>query len=83
MKAAPTLSNDAAILGDFSVPAKIAASVKTPTLVLGGEKSPLPLRNAVKKLAETIPLSELRFLQGQKHDVSAKAIVPVLVEYFK
>lgn len=80
---AHTLPYDAAIMSGFSLPASIAASVTIPTLVVGGEKSVVTLRNAVKQVAENIPNAESTFLKGQAHDVSAKAIVPVLINYFK
>jgi pimeloyl-ACP methyl ester carboxylesterase len=80
---AHTLPYDAATLGGFAIPLKMAATVTTPTLVVGGEKSPISLRNAVQKLADAIPGSERMTLKGQTHNVSAKAIVPVLKDYFK
>ncbi|HXB12713.1 MAG TPA: alpha/beta hydrolase [Bacteroidia bacterium] len=80
---AHTLPYDAAILGDFTIPVVMAATVITPALVVGGEKSPIGLRNAVIKLAEAMPNAKQKLLKGQNHNVSAKAIVPVLVEYFK
>ncbi len=80
---AHTLPYDAAILQGFTIPTKMAATVTTPTLVAGGEKSPVSLRNAVQKLADAIPGSQRIMLKGQTHNVSAKAIVPVLIDYFK
>jgi pimeloyl-ACP methyl ester carboxylesterase len=80
---AHTLPHDAAVMGDFLIPTAMAKSVTTPTLVAGGEKSPISLRNAVKKLAEAIPTATIKMLEGQDHRISAKAIVPVLEEYFK
>ncbi len=80
---AHTLPYDAAVMRDYTIPAQLAASVDTPTLVAGGEKSPIQLRNSVQKLAEAIPNSELQILKGQNHNVSAGAIVPVMMEYFK
>ena len=52
-------------------------------MVAGGEKSPISLRNAVKKLAEVMPTATIKMLPGQDHRISAKAIVPVMIEYFK
>lgn len=80
---AHTLPYDAAIMEGFTLPVKMAASVTTPTLVMSGEKSPIALRNAAQEIAEAIPNAQRKILIGQKHNVSAKAIVPVLVEYFK
>ncbi len=79
---AHTLPYDAAIMGDFSLPAKRAASVKTPTLVGGGEKSPASMKNAVKQLAEAIPGSELKMFKGQTHNISVKVLAPALIDFF-
>jgi pimeloyl-ACP methyl ester carboxylesterase len=80
---AHTLPYDAAILQGFTIPTQMAATITTPTLVVGGEKSPISLRNAVEKLAKAIPRSQRMVLKGQNHNVAPKAIVPVLEEYFK
>ncbi len=79
---AHTLPYDAAVMGDFSLPTERAASVKIPTLVGGGEKSPASMQNAVKKLAEAIPGSELKMFKGQTHNISMKVFAPALIEFF-
>jgi pimeloyl-ACP methyl ester carboxylesterase len=79
---AHTLPYDAAVLGDFSLPKERAASVAVPTLVIGGEKSPVELRSAVSAVAEAVPGAKLRMLKGQTHNVSVKVLAPVLVEFF-
>lgn len=79
---ANTLPYDAAIMGDFSLPTGRAASVATPTLVVGGEKSDSRLRHAVRELADVLPNGQLRVLEGQSHNVSMKALAPVLTEFF-
>ena len=79
---AHTLPYDAAILGDFSVSSKRPDSVRVPTLVIGGEKSPGELRSAVSAVADAIPGAALRMLKGQTHNVSVKALAPVLTEFF-
>jgi pimeloyl-ACP methyl ester carboxylesterase len=80
---AHTLPYDAAIMGDFSLPAKRAAAVKIPTLVGGGEKSPSSMQNAVKQLAEAIPDGNLKMFKGQTHNISVKVLAPALIEFFK
>jgi len=80
---AHTLPYDVAIMGDYSFPEKKAASVKTPTLISGGDKSPATLQKAVKKLSEVMPNSELKMLKRQTHNVEGKAIAPVLIEFFE
>ncbi|MDB4904665.1 MAG: alpha/beta hydrolase [Mucilaginibacter sp.] len=79
---AHTLPYDAAIMGDLSLPTQRAASVKIPTLVGGGEKSPSSMQNAVKQLADAIPNSELKMFKGQTHNIDVKVLAPALVEFF-
>ncbi|HEV8263540.1 MAG TPA: alpha/beta hydrolase [Gemmatimonadales bacterium] len=79
---APSLPYDSAIMGDFSLPARRAASLTMPTLVLSGGKSMPVLRDAARELAKVIPGAELRTLPGQTHNVSAEALAPVLREFF-
>jgi pimeloyl-ACP methyl ester carboxylesterase len=79
---AHTLPYDATIMGDFSLPVKRAASVKVPTLVGGGEKSPASMQNAVKQLAGAITNSELKMFKGQTHNISVKVLAPALIEFF-
>jgi len=80
---AHTLPYDAAVLGDFSLPRERAASVTVPTLVIGGEKSPMELRSAVTDVADAIPGAKRQMLKGQTHNVSVKVLAPVLVEFFR
>jgi pimeloyl-ACP methyl ester carboxylesterase len=80
---AHTLPNDAAVMGDFSLPVEKAASVKVPTLVGGGEKSPASMQNSVRQLAASIPNSELKTFKGQTHNIAMKAFAPALIEFFK
>jgi pimeloyl-ACP methyl ester carboxylesterase len=79
---AHTLPYDAAVLGDFSLPKGRAASVAVPTLVMGGEKSPVELRGAVDAVAQAIPGAKLQMLKGQTHNVDVKVLAPVLVDFF-
>jgi pimeloyl-ACP methyl ester carboxylesterase len=57
------------------------ASVTCPTLVVHGSRSPSSLQSGSRALAAVLPNAELRMLPGQNHNVSAKAIVPVLGEF--
>jgi len=79
---AHTLPYDAAIVGDCSLPEKNASSVKIQTLVSGGDKSPATMQQAVRKLSEVMPNGQLKMLKGQTHNVSEKAITPVLIDFF-
>lgn len=80
---ANTLPYDAAVMGDYSLPAERIASVAVPTLVIGGEKSDERLRHAVRATADALPNGRHRMLEGQNHNVSMEALAPVLAEYFK
>ena len=80
---AHTLAYDVAILGNFSLPVDMASKINLPVIVIGGEKSPLKLRNAVKKVGQTISNAETSWLKGQTHNVSMKMLAPVLINYFK
>jgi len=79
---AHTLPYDVAILGDFSLPRERAASVKTSTLISGGDKSPASMQQAMKELSEVMPVGQLKMLKGQTHNVAGKAIAPVMIEFF-
>jgi pimeloyl-ACP methyl ester carboxylesterase len=83
---AHTLPYDWAVMGDTMGGRPLAASewasVRQPTLVLSGEKSPAQLRKAAQALAEVLPSAEHRPLRRQSHNVSMKALAPVLAEFF-
>jgi len=79
---ANSLPYDAAIMGDGSVPAREAAAVAAPVLVIGGEKSPQPLRDAARAAADAMPTARRHVLKGQNHNVSVKILAPVLQEFF-
>lgn len=75
------LPYDSAVMGDFSLPARRAAAVTAPTLVIGGEKSPAVLRRAVQAVAEAVPGARRQMLKGQSHNVAMKVLAPVLVGF--
>ncbi len=79
---ANSLPYDSAIMGDFSLPTKRAASLTMPALVICGEKTMPVLREAALRLSEVIPGAQLRTLPGQTHNVAAAALAPVLQEFF-
>src|SRR6266536_2535737 len=84
---AHTLPYDWAALGDHNMygePLRPAewASVTVPTLVVFGSKSPAELQKGSRALAQLLPNAELRELHGQTHNVSMKALAPVLAEFF-
>jgi pimeloyl-ACP methyl ester carboxylesterase len=79
---AHTLAYDATIMGDYALPTRQAASVKTPTLVIAGGSDFPWMRDTAKGLANIIPGAQTRFLEGQGHDVAPNVLAPVLVEFF-
>ncbi|TWO70869.1 alpha/beta hydrolase [Caenimonas sedimenti] len=84
---APTLAYDNAVLGkDRSVPVAIAARVQAATLVMDGSASagPMPfMRATADTLAKAIPGAQRQVVEGQAHDVDAKVLAPILLEFFQ
>lgn len=60
---------------------RMMASIKAPTLMLVGGKSPGWMFHAVQTFADNIPGAAHRVLPGQNHNAAATAIAPVLVEF--
>jgi pimeloyl-ACP methyl ester carboxylesterase len=86
---AHTLPYDFAVLGDTQsggpLPAELReklASITIPTLALAGGKSPEWMHHASKKVVETVALGSFRVVPGQDHNVSARAMAPVLTDFF-
>jgi pimeloyl-ACP methyl ester carboxylesterase len=83
---APTLPYDIAIVQDHQrgTPLTAAewAAVKAPALVAVGGKSPAWMTNATLALADALPDATYRTLPGQNHMVKARAIAPVLTDFF-
>jgi pimeloyl-ACP methyl ester carboxylesterase len=79
---AHTLAYDLTILEDRSVLHERSFAIPVPTLVVGGEKSPKELQNAVKAVAVALPNAQSRFLPDQDHNISSRVLAPVLVEFF-
>src|SRR5947209_16934707 len=64
------------------LPTTLGSSIKAPTLVIDGGKSPTWMRHAMQALAQTLPNANYRTLPGQTHMVKPEALVPVLEEFF-
>ncbi|MBP2325251.1 pimeloyl-ACP methyl ester carboxylesterase [Kibdelosporangium banguiense] len=80
---AHALVYDAAILRDFSVPAR-AASVSVPTLVMDGGDAALPwIRQGVQEVLRILPAGRHHVLLDQAHDVPPEIIAPVLIKFFE
>jgi pimeloyl-ACP methyl ester carboxylesterase len=84
---ARTLPYDCAIVQDYQrgqpLPASRWASVRVPTLVMDGGKSPRWMRRGNRALALALPNAHYRTLDGQTHMLKPKAHVSTLVEFFK
>lgn len=88
MKAiAPTIPHDAAFMTEFMkgkpLPAGYWVKVKVPVLVADGGASPASLHNAAEALAKELPHASRQTLEGQTHQVDAKVLAPVLIEFYK
>ena len=79
---AHTLAYDARIMGDYTIPNDLVASVKVPTLVIAGGADFPWMRQTAKALADALPDGETRILEGQGHDVDMAVLAPVLKEFF-
>lgn len=83
---AHTLAYEFAVLGDTErgdpSPLKRFASVTIPTLVIDGGASPGWVRNAAQALADVLPHSQRRTLQGQDHAVDPHVLDPVVLDFF-
>lgn len=83
---AHTLPYDGAMVREFQrgMPLPVGAwgNVTVPALVIAGGKSPGWMQNGARALASVLSNAEHRVLEGQTHQVSAKALAPVLNEFF-
>jgi pimeloyl-ACP methyl ester carboxylesterase len=79
---AHTLAYDARIMGDYSIPKDLVASVKVPTMVIAGGADFPWMRQTAETLAAALPDGQVRILVGQGHDVDPGVLGPVLTEFF-
>jgi pimeloyl-ACP methyl ester carboxylesterase len=80
---AHTLAYDARITEDAADILRRAPRVGTPTLVLEGGRSPSWMREGAARLAKALAQARSATLSDQDHDVNAKALAPVLLEFFR
>jgi pimeloyl-ACP methyl ester carboxylesterase len=74
------LVRDAALLGDFSLPAERLASVAVPTLVLDGGEMPW-LSRGVRALVEVLPNAQHRALAGQPHGIAMEVLAAAVIDF--
>lgn len=79
---AHTLPYDTAIMGDYTIPKTLAASVKIPVLVGGGTKSPASMHKAVQETAKAFPNAKLEMLKGQNHNASNTSLASMFINFF-
>lgn len=84
---AHTLPYDYAVMGETvsgrPLPREPWSAVGNETLIVDGSKSPASLRKAADELAAVLPRSQRRTLEGQSHNVSMKALAPVLEGFLR
>ena len=80
-RVAHTLPYDAAVMGGFELPISRLSSIRVPTLVAGGGKSPPALQAAVDAVARTVPGARLAWIPRQSHAIKASALAPVVREF--
>ena len=78
---AHTLAYDARIMGDYDIPMDRAANVKVPSLVIAGGADMPFMRETAQALADALPDGQVRFLDGQGHNVDMTVLAPVLKEF--
>jgi pimeloyl-ACP methyl ester carboxylesterase len=79
---AHTLAYDARIMADYSLPLELAARVSMPALVVAGGADFPFMRETAQAIADALPNGEVRFLDGQGHNVDPTVLAPVLKEFF-
>ncbi len=83
---AHTLAYDMTIVTPYQagtpLPAERWNEVRVPTLVLVGGKSPAWFHHGTQALADVLPNAAHGVVDGQTHNVKAKALAPVLSQFF-
>jgi pimeloyl-ACP methyl ester carboxylesterase len=79
---AHTLPYEAQVLNDFELPTDRISRIDIPVLVMVGGKAAPPMADAQARLAGTIPQARLEVLEGQTHQVTARAIASAVRGFF-
>jgi pimeloyl-ACP methyl ester carboxylesterase len=69
-------------MADTAIPDGAAKQVKVPTLVAAGANSPGSLQAAVERVRAAISGSQLRWLEGQTHNLAAEPAAAMATESF-
>jgi pimeloyl-ACP methyl ester carboxylesterase len=80
---APSLVYDARVMDRFELPTEELSRISVPTLALAGSKGKPEMKAAQEGIARAVPDSEHGILEGQTHQVSPKALAPVLDDFFR
>jgi pimeloyl-ACP methyl ester carboxylesterase len=68
-------------LGNGNVPDTVKL-IKSPTLVMVGEKSMDFMHQSAGRIAELVPNAERKTIKGQAHQAAPEIIGPLLIEFF-
>lgn len=79
---AHTLPYDAAIMGEWSLPAARLASIRAPVVAMHGGKTDPRLQKAAHAVAGAIPHAQHRVLERQSHNVKPEVLSRALLEIF-
>ncbi len=81
---APTLPNDARVMGDNFMPDLASfATIEAPALVMRGGKAARWMIDGNELIATTLPHSTYTVLPKQTHQVKAEAIAPEIIAFLQ
>jgi pimeloyl-ACP methyl ester carboxylesterase len=75
---AHTLPYDAAVMGDFAVPAAALSSIRVPVLAVAGAKTQPVLKRAVQAVADLVPGARHRIAPGMHHALKPALLAPLV-----
>jgi pimeloyl-ACP methyl ester carboxylesterase len=82
--AAPTMTYDLEVMGDFNggtIPDDLVRTINVPTLVIAGGATPEFFRDTATRVTELLPHGEHTVLEGQDHAAPAEVVAPVVAEF--
>jgi pimeloyl-ACP methyl ester carboxylesterase len=82
-----TIAYDGRIMDPFSkgepIPPGRWDTAAQPTLVIAGGDSPAWMQGAAAKVAEALPMGEVRTLPGQTHEFDPAVLAPAMLEFLR